>query len=134
MLRIGIVVPSEIMPDILSFISKEFSDIAPVPFPYHSIVDIPELIAGRQSQVDTFLFLGNTARHYAEKSIPHNTEWVTIPRSTSALLRLLFRAEVAGYPMKVATDMDHVDYFQLAFHEIGYAAEDTHVEVIPFFP
>lgn len=66
MLRIGIVVPSEIMPDILSFISKEFSDIAPVPFPYHSIVDIPELIAGRQSQVDTFLFLGNTARHYAE--------------------------------------------------------------------
>ena len=56
MLRIGIVVPSEIMPDILSFISKEFSDIAPVPFPYHSIVDIPELIAGRQSQVDTFLF------------------------------------------------------------------------------
>lgn len=35
MLRIGIVVPSEIMPDILSFISKEFSDIAPVPFPYH---------------------------------------------------------------------------------------------------
>lgn len=134
MLRIGIVVPSEIMPDILSFISKEFSDIAPVPFPYHSIVDIPELIAGRQSQVDTFLFLGNTARHYAEKAIPHNTEWVTIPRSTSALLRLLFRAEVAGYPMKVATDMDHVDYFQLAFHEIGYAAEDTHVEVIPFFP
>lgn len=79
MLRIGIVVPSEIMPDILSFISKEFSDIAPVPFPYHSIVDIPELIAGRQSQVDTFLFLGNTARHYAEKAIPHNTEWVTIP-------------------------------------------------------
>lgn len=45
MLRIGIVVPSEIMPDILSFISKEFSDIALSPSPI-----IPSSISRSSSQ------------------------------------------------------------------------------------
>ena len=134
MLRIGVVVPYEILPDIMQFIRKEFINITPIPFPYHAIFDIPDLIAGHQSSVDSFLFLGNTARRYAEKTISHNNEWLTIPRSTSALLRLLFRARVAGYQMRIATDLDNHDFFMLAFREIGYDKEDIYVETLPFFP
>ncbi len=134
MLRIGVVVPHEILPEIMEFIEKEFTNITAVPFSYSAIMDIPDLLNGRQSSVDSFLFLGNTARRYAEKTISHSSEWLTIPRSTSALLRLLFRAKVAGYDMKIATDLDNSDFFHLALQEIGYAKEDTYVQTIPFFP
>ena len=134
MIRIGVVVPHEINEEICQFLEKEFTEIRPVPFAYASITDIPDIVSGQQSQCDAFLFLGNTARRYAEKVIPHTSEWVTIPRSTSALLRLLFRAEVAGYGMRIASDLDNKDFFRLALHEIGYSPKDTAVETIPFFP
>lgn len=134
MIHIGVVVPYEIMEEICQFLSKEFPEIKPIPFPYASIMDIPELVSGKQSQIDAFLFLGNTARRYAEKVISHTTEWLTIPRSTSALLRLLFRAEVAGYKMRIASDLDNKDFFHLALHEIGYSEENTSIITIPFFP
>lgn len=134
MIRIGVVVPTEIMDEICQFLQKEFTEIIPVPFSYTLISDIPDIVSGQQSQIDAFLFLGNTARRYAEKVIPHTAEWVTIPRSTSALLRLLFRAEVAGYRMRIASDLDNKDFFRLALHEIGYSPENTHIETIPFFP
>ena len=134
MIRIGIVVPTEIMDEICQFLQKEFTEIIPVPFAYNLISDIPDVVSGQQSQIDAFLFLGNTARRYAEKVIPHTAEWVTIPRSTSALLRLLFRAEVDGYRMRIASDLDNKDFFRLALHEIGYSPENTAIETIPFFP
>lgn len=134
MIRIGIVVPAEIISEIIRFLEKEFEEITPVPFPYHAISEIPEILSGHQSRADTFLFLGNTARRYAEKVIPHHEEWITIPRSTSALLRILFRANVAGHKMRIATDFDNPDFFRLALHEIGYTPEDTYIETIPFFP
>lgn len=130
-MRIGIVVPGEIMDEIIHFLSKEFPEIEAVPFPYRTIVDIPDILSGHQGNIDTFLFLGNTARRYAEKAIPHSSEWLTIPRSVSALLRLLFRAEVAGHSMKIATDMDNTTLFDLAFREIGLPPEEGHVEIMP---
>ena len=130
-MRIGIVVPTEIMDEITHFLSKEFPEIEAVPFPYRTIVEIPDILSGHQGNIDTFLFLGNTARRYAEKAIPHSSEWLTIPRSVSALLRLLFRAEVAGHSMKIATDMDNTTLFDLAFQEIGLPPEEGHVEIMP---
>lgn len=130
-MRIGIVVPVEIMDEITHFLSKEFPEIEAVPFPYRTIVEIPDILSGHQGDIDTFLFLGNTARRYAEKAIPHSSEWLTIPRSVSALLRLLFRAEVAGHSMKIATDMDNTTLFDLAFQEIGLPPEEGHVEIMP---
>lgn len=130
-MRIGIVVPGEIMDEITHFLSKEFPEIEAVPFPYRTIVDIPDILSGHQGNIDTFLFLGNTARRYAEKAIPHSSEWLSIPRSVSALLRLLFRAEVAGHSMKIATDMDNTTLFDLAFQEIGLPPEEGHVEIMP---
>ncbi len=134
MIHIGVVVPHEIMEEICQFLSKEFPEISPIPFPYASITEIPDLVGGQQSRIDAFLFLGNTARRYAEKVIPHTAEWVTIPRSTSALLRLLFRAAVDGYDMRIASDLDNKDFFRLALHEIGYSEKNTAIETIPFFP
>lgn len=69
-MRIGIVVPAEIIDEIITFLSGEFPEIEAVPFPYHSIVEIPDLLSGRQNSVETFLFLGDTARRYAEKAVP----------------------------------------------------------------
>ena len=68
-MRIGIVVPAEIIDEIITFLSGEFPEIEAVPFPYHSIVEIPDLLSGRQNSVETFLFLGDTARRYAEKAV-----------------------------------------------------------------
>ena len=42
-MRIGIVVPAEIIDEIITFLSGEFPEIEAVPFPYHSIVEIPDL-------------------------------------------------------------------------------------------
>lgn len=84
-MRIGIVVPAEIIDEIITFLFGEFPEIEAVPFPYHSIVEIPDLLSGRQNSVETFLFLGDTARRYAEKAVPHATEWLTIPRSSTSL-------------------------------------------------
>lgn len=46
-MRIGIVVPAEIIDEIITFLSGEFPEIEAVPFPYHSIVEIPDLLSGR---------------------------------------------------------------------------------------
>lgn len=129
-MRIGIVVPGEIVEEIIGFLNKEFPEIEAIPFPYDAIMDIPDILSGKQNRVDSFLFLGNTARRYAEKAIPHTSEWLTIPRSTSALLRILFRAEVAGHHMHIATDLDNEKFFNLAFHEIGFSPEETSLEII----
>lgn len=69
-MQIGIVVPREIVNEIISFLRKEFPEIEAIPFPYDSIMDIPDNLSGKQNQVDSFLFLGDTARRYAEKAIP----------------------------------------------------------------
>lgn len=97
-MRIGIVVPREIVNEIISFLRKEFPEIEAIPFPYDSIMDIPDNLSGKQNRVDSFLFLGDTARRYAEKAIPHSSEWLTIPRSSSALLRLLFGQRSPVFP------------------------------------
>ena len=130
-MRIGIVVPAEIIDEIITFLSGEFPEIEAVPFPYHSIVEIPDLLSGRQNSVETFLFLGDTARRYAEKAVPHVTEWLTIPRSSASLLRLFYRARDKGYPMRIATDLDRRDFFDLAFKEIGMSENDFSLEILP---
>ena len=129
-MRIGIVVPAEIIDEIITFLSGEFPEIEAVPFPYHSIVEIPDLLSGRQNS-ETFLFLGDTARRYAEKAVPHVTEWLTIPRSSASLLRLFYRARDKGYPMRIATDLDRRDFFDLAFKEIGMSENDFSLEILP---
>ena len=45
-MRIGIVVPGEIVEEIIGFLSKEFPEIEAVPFPYDAIMDIPEILSG----------------------------------------------------------------------------------------
>lgn len=133
-MKIGVVVPRELNPDICRFIAQEFSEIEPVPFSYASIEEIPSLLAGRQSQADAFLFLGNTARRYTETVLPPTSEWLTIPRSTASLLRLLFRAQVAGFRMRIATDWPQTDFFRLAFREVGITDEQAVIRTLPFFP
>ena len=51
-MRIGIVVPGEIMDEIIHFLSKEFPEIEAVPFPYRTIVDIPDILSGHQGNID----------------------------------------------------------------------------------
>lgn len=133
-MKIGIVVPNEIMPDICGFIDKEFPDITPVPFSYRSIMEIPEILSGRQNKAEALLFLGETARRYAEKALPPTSEWLTIPRSTASLLRLLFRAAVNGSGMHIATDWGNTDLFHLAFKEVGLTKEHASVYTLPFSP
>lgn len=133
-MRIGFVLPEEILDEIISFAKSEFPQITPIPISYKSISELPPLLQGMQRRVDVMLFLGNTARRYAEKTVLHRGEWLTIPRSSSALLRILFRAVVKGYKMRIATDLDNKEFFRIALHETGLSKEDFSVEIIPFFP
>ena len=68
-MRLGIVIPEELMQDTCSYIEKEFPEEQVVPFPYHFISEIPEVLQGHQSRADSFLFLGETARFYASREI-----------------------------------------------------------------
>lgn len=133
-MKIGIVVPLEIIEDITSFVTKEFPEIEPIPFPYQNIMDIPAILSGQQCKAEAMLFLGETARRYAEKAVPSNAQWITIPRSTASLLRLLFRAKVDGYGMHIATDSGNSTLFRLAFKEIGLTDEEAYVTSISFSP
>ncbi len=130
-MRIGIVAPEELLPEVLAFTSREFQDTFFYPFPYHSILDIPGLLSGQQNHADAFMFLGETARRFAAESITPAVPWLAVPRSASALLRLLFRASRAGLRMRIVTDWPRQDIFQLAFHEIGIPPSEYTVHLVP---
>lgn len=129
-MKIGIVVPLEMLGEITEFVKKEFPDLTAVPFPYRSIPEIPKILSGQQNKADAFLFLGETARRFAESAIRPSAEWLAIPRSASALLRILFRASSAGMAMRIVTDCPREDFFRLAFQEIGIPPEQYEVTLL----
>lgn len=45
-MKLGIVIPEELMQDTCSYIEKEFPEEQVVPFPYHFISEIPEVLQG----------------------------------------------------------------------------------------
>lgn len=130
-MKIGFVAPQEIMNEMIFFVRKEFPDVEFIPFCYCSMLELPSLLSGQQNRADAFLFLGETARRFAAKSIVPTVPWMAVPRSSSALLRLLFRAAVAGRTMHIATDWLREDLFRLAFHEIGISPEQYRLHFCP---
>lgn len=130
-MKIGLVAPVEILGELSAFTEKEFPDETFLPFPYRTILEIPRLLSGQQNRADAFLFLGETARRFAAASIAPAVPWLAIPRSASALLRLLFRAAVAGRSMKIASDWAREDVFRLAFQEIGIPSEKYELHLQP---
>lgn len=130
-MKIGLVAPTEIVPELLRFTAREFPDTEFLPVAYRSILEIPHLLSGQQNRADAFLFLGETARRYAAETVAPSVPWTAIPRSASALLRLLFRAAVAGRAMRIATDWPREDVYRLAFHEIGIPPESYQVTLLP---
>lgn len=133
-MRLGIVIPEELMQDTCSYIEKEFPGELLVPFPYHFISEIPEVLQGHQSRADSFLFLGETARFYASREIQPTIPWKTIPRSPSSLLRLFVQACRSGYALHIATDMHEPEVFQRAFREAGLTPQETGLSFIPPLP
>ena len=133
-MRLGIVIPEELMQDTCSYIEKEFPEEQVVPFPYHFISEIPEVLQGHQSRADSFLFLGETARFYASREIQPTIPWESIPRSASSLLRLFVQACRSGYALRIATDMHEPEVFQRAFREAGLTPQETRLSFIPPLP
>lgn len=130
-MQIGIVAPEKLLPELLEFAQKEFPDTAFRPISYHSIQDIPGLLSGRQHHGDAFLFLGETALRFAAQTIQPAVPWLAEPRSSSALLRLFFRAAAAGHGMRMATDWPRMEVYHLAFREIGLSPDQYAVHVLP---
>lgn len=130
-MKIGLVAPEEIMPEIFPFVQKEFPDVEFIPFGYRSIMELPALLAGHQNRTDALLFLGETAQRFAKKSIKPSVPWAAVPRSVSSLLRLLFRAAISGRAMRIATDCSREGLFPLAFREIGISADSYAVHICP---
>lgn len=133
-MKTGIVVPHDLVSEISNFINREFPEMEAIPFPYSTIGEIPSIISGRQSQVDALLFLGDTARKYAQSRVSPAIEWISIPRSSSSLLRLLFRVAVDGFNMRIVTDCPNKDLFHIAIKEIGLRPDQISVYHIPVLP
>lgn len=133
-MKIGLVIPRQLMEDIERYIHGEFPNIETLPFPYDMIPDIPGVIEGRQSQADAFLFLGETARRWAAREIHPAVPWITIPRSSASLLRLLFRAARAGCRMQAASDFQQPDFFRRAFYEAGLSPEEASLRLVSPYP
>lgn len=133
-MKIGLVIPCQLMEDIERYIHSEFFNIEILPFPYDMIPDIPGVIEGRQSQADAFLFLGETARRWAAREIHPAVPWITIPRSSASILRLLFRAAREGFRMRIASDFQQARFFQRAFYEAGLSPEDASLRTVTPYP
>ena len=133
-MKLGVVVPGELIEDVCSYINREFPDIETVSFPYAFIPEIPGLIEGKQNRADAFMFLGKTACLYASKEIRPAVPWATIPRTAASLLRLFVRAARSGFSLHVATDMQNESLFRDAFHETGVAEQEASVLTVPRFP
>lgn len=133
-MKIGVVFPEELMEDTCSYIAKEFPEEQLVPFPYHFISELPDVLQGHQNRADAFLFLGETARFYASREIRPAIPWETIPRSASSLLRLFVQACRSGYDLRIATDMHEPEVFRRAFREAGLTPQDASVSFVPPLP
>lgn len=124
-MKLGLVIPRQMIDHIEAHVRSEFPDLEILRFPYDMIPDIPGVIEGKQNHADAFLFLGETARRWAARQTKPVVPWATIPRSSASLLRLLVRAVREGYQMRIATDFPQETFFRRAFEEAGYHPKDA---------
>ena len=131
-MRIGLVGAEIWMTETMKRISHDFPDIQFISFSYNNVLELPTILEGKQYMCDYFLFAGDTARRWAETKIKHNVPWCSIPRSTSAFLRILSMASLAGYPPRFITDYANEEYFHHALDEAGIDIDTSQISYISY--
>ncbi|WP_371379493.1 hypothetical protein [Sporomusa aerivorans] len=120
-MKLGIAGPQEPGEKIIQIIKREFHQIEPVALTYRTYLEAPSLIAPQQPFLDVILFAGATPLSYAEKHIKQTIPWEFVPRSGSALLRVLLSIALLNKYDICRLSSDLYDTAQLyeAYEEIG---------------
>lgn len=133
-MRIGLVGAKIWIKETIKRISQDFPDIQFIAFPYNNVLDLPAVLEGKQYMCDYFLFAGDTARRWAETKIKPIVPWFSIPRSTSAFLRILAMASLSGYSPRFITDYANEEYFHHALDEAGIDISSSQISYISYIP
>lgn len=131
-MRIGLVGSEIWLKETMKRISQDFPDIQFISFAYHNVLELPSLLEGNQYKCDYFLFGGDTARRWAETKIKPIVPWYSIPRSTSAFLRIEVMAALKGYPPKFVTDYANKEYFRHALDEAGISIDSSSISYVSY--
>ena len=131
-MRIGLVGAKIWLNETMKRIAHDFPDIQFIPFSYNNVLEMPPLLEGKQYMCDYFLFAGDTARRWAETKIKSTVPWYSIPRSTSAFLKILAMASFDGYPPRFITDYAAEEYFHHALDEAGIDISTSQISYISY--
>lgn len=131
-MKIGFVCPQEVVDDILPYLRKKFPKDTFVSVSYPTISAIPEILSGKQSRADAFLFLGETALHFTMRQMHLSAPFFLIHRTTASLLRILVHAALDGYSMRIVTDCIQKDLFETALQDAS--PEEIELITMPSFP
>lgn len=97
----------------------------PIYFFYDNYVEAPELLGGRQEDLDAVLFGGSGPMEYTAERLPQKTIWSCIPKSSSALLRALMEAGQRKWKLeRICFDSYSREFLQEVYGEINYTEVD----------
>ncbi len=131
-MRIGLVGAEIWIKETMKRICQDFPDIQFIPFVYNSVMELPRVLEGNQYKCDYFLFGGDTARRWAETKTEPIVPWYSIPRSTSAFLKILAMASLKGYPPRFVTDYANKEYFRHALDEAGISIDSSSISYVSY--
>lgn len=131
-MRIGLVGAEIWIKETMKRICQDFPDIQFIPFVYNSVMELPRVLEGNQYKCDYFLFGGDTARRWAETKTEPIVPWYSIPRSTSAFLKILAMASLKGYLPRFVTDYANKEYFRHALDEAGISIDSSSISYVSY--
>jgi len=99
-------------------LQQKFPNIALMLLPYNSILTIPDIIAGKQQQLDILLFTGITALKHTESKIAKTIPWEAIPHTSASWLQaLLFITRLGKSITCISTDLPDKDLVYTTFED-----------------
>lgn len=133
-MKIGIVVPNLLEKKVFDFLEGKLKHTTLIPFSYEKFMDIPPLIIGHQHQVDVLFFLGETTRKYASRHVHQSIPWLLVPRTATALVRVILQATLQNLPLRFATDIQDPSFFSESIAEVNLNLQPSDINFIPTIP
>ena len=135
-MRLGILVPINSLKHEMDMVQRRYTDISIQCITYSSVFEIPDLLRGKQKELDYLLFFGKTTHAYVARKITPTIPWDVIPRTNATLFLILFKALLNGSNVySLATDLHPAEKKMLydSYQEVGVALSKVTVAYAPSF-
>ena len=135
-MRLGILVPINSLKHEMDMVQRRYTDISIQCITYSSVFEIPDLLRGKQKELDYLLFFGKTTHAYVARKITPTIPWDVIPRTNATLFLILFKALLNGSNVySLATDLHPAEKKMLydSYQEVGVDLSKVTVDYAPSF-